>query len=180
MHTPFWQIIADTPWWVFALGIYFCYVGFAASKPRIVPLQSTWILPSIIFVFSLISLALTLQVTFSHVGFWLLGTVSGSVFGWMQFHLRGIKAIRNESKLFIPGTWSIFPLLFVGLCFGYYFDIQPIEPSQLLQPPLVKWLFFTYGVFAGLFGCRFWCGYRCTQRGPYLTEQPLIKQQRKP
>jgi hypothetical protein len=171
MHTSLWQVIADTPWWVFVVGVYFCYAAFAASKPRITPFQSTWIIPSIIFVFSLLSLGLTRQITIVHIGFWLSGLLSGGVFGWVQFHLHGIKAIPNENKLFIPGTWRVFPLLAAGLLVGHYLDIRPIEPHMLFEPPLVRWLFFSYGAFAGLFGSRSWCGYRCIKRGPYVTLQ---------
>lgn len=170
MHTPFWQSVADTTWWTFAVGIYLIYVAYDATKPRTITLQSMWMIPLVVFTISLISLAFTMQFNINNIGLWLAGMLGGLVISWLQFQLRGIKAIPHEHKLYVPGTWSAFAILIAMLLTPHFFNFNiTLTPQTILQPSFAKWLFLSYGLFVGLFAGKIGCAYRCVRNGPYHT-----------
>lgn len=172
MHDSIWQAIANIPWWIYGTFIYLLRLGFLATKPRIISIKSILILPGFLIFISLLSIYLNKQFNFLHFLTWLSTFLLGTGCGWLQFRFFNIKAIKNEAKLYVPGTWSLLIVIVVSFSSRLYFlnASNKIDFALFLQPPLVIWLFALYGLLTGLFFGRITYALRCLKVGPYLTE----------
>src|SRR5689334_10534566 len=104
----FWQMIANTPWWVFVLFFYLLSIGFGATKPSNVPLNKLFIFPIVIIVLSIVSLYHTLPIiTATEYGLWAITFLAGIAFGYLQYKLQGVKAIPGSKEVYIPGSWNL-------------------------------------------------------------------------
>lgn len=172
MSNTFWQTLASTPWWVYALFIYFMQISWIATKPRIIPIRSLLILPSIFITLSIISLAYLLQMDASTLFLWSSAMTIGIPLGWMQFYLQKIKAIKNEAKLYIPGTWSLFFIFALLFFVKYYYRYEfAIDPLTIATSPYAPYIVLFYGVCTGLFIGKLIYSINCYQSGPYFSER---------
>ncbi len=164
-----WEIIANIPWWVYALFFYIFYISVRAIKPRIVTVKNLIILPSIFIIFSIAGFYASGYFTFIH---FLLAVGAGCVgylLGWWYFRWMKVKAIQYQSKLQLPGTWSVLVMVLVFFLLSYFLgDILTPTAQSIKQPHYIKWLFIIYGVLIGFFIGRLAYALRCLKRGPYL------------
>lgn len=170
MTNSVWEIAANTPWWVYLLFIYLVRMGFLARKPRTVPVRMLFILPSILIVFSIFSLYHIVQLNAANLLIWLGAIFLGIGIGWLQYYSLRIKAVRNEEKLYVPGTWGLLIIVLVIFAIKFYFGYElTIDPSLFLQAKYSFWLLSVYGFFTGLFLGRLIYALRCIKSGPYLN-----------
>ncbi|MDF1654858.1 MAG: hypothetical protein P1U34_07055 [Coxiellaceae bacterium] len=122
--------IVGTPWWVYLLFIYLVYIGFKASKDRIVSIYKMLLLP-IIFGWLAID---TIMQDFT-VDTWavLAFIVSLAIFTLLGYlHVIKMKcSIDLEHKLVkSPGTWSVLIIVLIIFVSKYYFGYQlAVDPS---------------------------------------------------
>lgn len=169
MNPSFWEAIANTPWWVYALLIYLIRLGLLATKPRIVTLNKLSLLPTIFVFFSLFTMYSTAQLNFTNFSFWVLALLLGGLFGWLHFVALKIRAIENQSKIHLPGTWSFLFFILVIFSAQYYLHYESnIDPTFFTRPHILNWLFVGYGFLSGLFLGRILYALRCIKSGPFL------------
>ena len=169
MNDSIWQAIANIPWWIYATFIYLIRLGLLASKPRVVPIQNLFILPSFFVLLSLVCIYTSKELSFFTLSIWLSTLLLGALLGWFQFRMFKIKAIKEEAKLYLPGTWSLLILILISIALKFYFinSANTFDAHVLTQPKFAGWLFSLYGFFTGLFLGRFFYSWRCLKVGPF-------------
>lgn len=168
MTYTIWQVIANTPWWVFLVFILIVRVGLLATKARTIPVKNLFIIPAIFFVMTLVNMYFFVSFTLLNLSIWLSTLLLGLFAGWLQFRSLNIKALKNEAKLVVPGTWSLLVILLTIFVIKYYAGYQfVIDPEVLKQPKYVYGLLTLYGLFTGLFIGRLLYSLRCLKYGPY-------------
>lgn len=178
MNQSIWEIAANTPWWVYPFFFYLMHVGYRASKPRIVPIRQIFILPFIFVPLSLSVFFIHSLATFQNIAIWFGACLVGTIAGWLQFNALKIKAIKNEAKLYVPGTWSLMVIILIIFAVKYYFGFEfSTNPDALLQSQYISAFLFLYGFFAGLFIGRLAYSMRCIKIGPYALDSGLVETQ---
>lgn len=176
MSHSIWQVIANTPWWVFFLFVYLIRVSYVATKPRIIPLKSMLILPSIFVTLSIFGLANIIKLDSYNILLWLAALLVGSSLGWLQFYALKIKAIKEGNKIYIPGTWSVFFIVLTIFSIKYYFNVElALDPASIAASKYGPIFILMYGLFTGLFFGRLAYSIRCVKSGPYLSEPLTLK-----
>lgn len=171
MNNPtIWETIADIPWWLYPTVTYLIIVGFTATKPRVVSVKHTFILPGLFLVLSVASLLYTVHASLTNIAFWLLAIVAGSGVGWLYCLSLKIKAVKDKPLLYLPGTWSVlFIFLTIFAVRSYYGFTLAFDPLILTQPKHAFALVTIYGLFTGLFIGRSVYSLRCLKVGPFIT-----------
>ncbi|EKD71347.1 MAG: hypothetical protein ACD_46C00204G0001 [uncultured bacterium] len=172
MSYDFWQSIASTSWWYFLIFSYVIFMGVLSTKTRVVEIKNNiFILPTLFFISTISTLIIAKQFTLKNAGIWAVGILIGYAISWLQLRFSKIRAIRNENKLKVPGSWNILMTLGIVLVVKYYtgynftFDIYAYDPTHLFF-----WLAGLYGLFSGLFlGKMIYC-HRCIKFGPFVAE----------
>lgn len=171
MPNSFWEMVANTPWWVYLIFTYLIYISFLATKPRVISFRQLLILPSIFITLSIISLSTILQIDAYNIFLWSSALFLGIPLGWLQFFLQKIKAIKNESKLYIPGTWSLFFFCLFIFAAKYYYSFElAIDPKSIASSPYAPYILLLYGLFTGLFIGKLFYSLQCYKSGPYLVD----------
>lgn len=171
MPTTIWEIIAGTPWWVFGLFIYLSYAGFLATKPQIVPLKTLFIIPVIFVFMSIISMFTVLHITLNNLGLWCAAGLTGCALGWLQFRAMKVKAIRNEAKLYMPGSWLLLVIVLILFACRYYINYEvALDPAFLSQSKYTSYIYIIFGLFTGLFAGRLLFARRVLKAGPYFNK----------
>jgi len=170
MTNSIWNILAETPWWVYVLFIYLIRLGIKATKPQTVPLKNLLLLPLAFFTLSCLSIYFSLKITALHIALWSLALLVGSFLGFLQGRLLKIKAIKHESQLHFPGSWSLLIMLLIIFASKYYLGHETaIDPAILTQPSSAAAMFALYGLMTGLFFGRVGYAIKCIKVGPYLS-----------
>ena len=175
MNHAHWETIANTPWWLYVFFIYLSWMAYLATKPRLVPVKSIFIFPVFFITLSIISLYLSARWNLLYISIWAAALVTGTLLGWLQFRLLKIKAVKNKSLLYMPGTWSLLVIIFTLFIAKFYFGFDgAIHPNQLSNPHFIRWIFLLYGIFTGLFIGRITYAVRCLKKGPFVPENISI------
>ncbi|MDF1795000.1 MAG: hypothetical protein P1U63_00545 [Coxiellaceae bacterium] len=116
--------IVGTPWWVYLLFVYLIYIGFKASKGRIVSIYKMLLLP-VIFGWLAID---TIMQDFT-IDAWAMTSfiVSLIVFTWLGYlHVIKMKCEvdRDHRLVKASGTWSVLFLVLIIFFSKYYFGYQ--------------------------------------------------------
>ncbi|MGR3888798.1 DUF6622 family protein [Pseudomonas sp. 1152_12] len=144
------DILQGTPLWVYAVYLWICYYGIKACLVGRENRRSLMILPVVLVVWSLMSLAPSILSS----GAWVCGALVGSLLGMLLFNADGARLDANGETLVLPGTWK--PLLISQLFFvvKYYFGYQQaVHPLFLSTPQMLVAVGgvsgFTVGLFCG-------------------------------
>ena len=164
----FWQRVAETPWWVFLVFIYFINLGWQATKPRIVSTHQLFFLLIVLVFLSSSIFVEASQSNFYHALIWFAAIVPGLFLGWMHFSIRQVKAIKNENKLLFPGTFSLLLIVLTVFAAQYYYNLQFLmDPNYYRSHALALMTF--YGFFTGIFLGRLIYAINCLQKGPFVN-----------
>lgn len=167
MTISIWEKIAETPWWIYVLYISLIYIGFLGTKARIIPIKQLFILPGMFLILSFCSMYL-MHLTLFALMCWIATIVLGMGLGWLQFRIFKIKAVKDEAKLYVPGTWSLLVIILIIFATKYYYGYElETNPQQLLSPKFAAILALIYGFFTGLSIGRASYAMRCLKVGPY-------------
>lgn len=164
-----WGAFAETPWWIYLIFTYFLFVSWQTTKPQRVNSRTAISLPISLIIILYLIMPLVISVNLHNFLFLLLFILPGMIFGLIQFHFRGIKAIKNTRELYIPGSWSVFIFLMMLVIIRFYYynyavDFSLTSLNENNHPAIIMMLI---GFVTGLFIARTWCLYRCVKFGPY-------------
>lgn len=168
MTNSIWEIIANTPWWVFLLFGYLLWVGFLATKPHQVHIKTLFLFPAFLFIFSLISL-ISFHFSVTTILIWLGAMLLGASLGWLHYQSLRVRAVQNAQKIYVPGTWVLLFIIIAGFSAKFYFGYEiAINPEFSFQPTYYIAMILLYGLLTGLFFGRFLYARHCLKFGPYL------------
>jgi hypothetical protein len=169
MSYSVWGAFAETSWWIYLVFIWLGIIAFQASKPHVISFKAAIIYPSlmIVLLFSLMPFALKLDPY--KIFLMLAAILPGLLLGWLQFHFRKIKAVKQTAQFYIPGSWGTFILLIalVALKFYYYNYAIHFDLSLLHEEQPAAFIALLCGLSVGLQTARSLCLYRCLKTGPY-------------
>lgn len=149
------ELISHTPTWVFAIFFTLLVLGFIQSKERIVKVNSIFILPISMVVFSLFGVLSVFGITVSAMGFWVTGLIVALILGIKLAYPKLVSFSEQNKRLTIPGSWA--PLIFMMAIFftkytvGYAVARELAVVNEFMFMATINIL---YGVFSGVFLSR--------------------------
>lgn len=172
MNNSIWEVIAETPWWFYLLFIYLLNIARLLSRTRIMPIKNLIIFPAIFFALSLIGIFFMIKLNVQNILIYFEMLLLGSFLGWLHFRLQKIKALKNEAKLVIPGSWTLAVIVIILFATRFYFryELLQINPDILRQPEYASYFMLFYGLITGLFLGRLAFAIHCYKRGPYFSD----------
>ena len=174
MTNSIWEIVADTPWWVYVLFAFLVRVGLQATKARVISARKLLTIPLIFISLSFFNMYSNTELTIDHVAIWMSALCAGGLLGWLQYKALKIQAVKNTTSLYMPGTWSLLVIILTMFTIRYYIGYQNAVSPQLFAEPKT-WIIFLYGIFTGLFAGRSFYALRCIKTGPYVSDELLAK-----
>ena len=161
--------IAETPWWTYLIFIYFIRISLYTTRPRIVPIQNLIIFPLVLLSFMLIGFySIKEWIHLRIILMSLFALIVGVGLGWLQFFLLKIKAVRNEAKLYLPGTWTLFCVVLIMFVFRCYYSYYLfLDPQLFFTQGFAIYYTLFFALAVGLFIGRLACALRRIQIGPY-------------
>lgn len=153
-----YQILLNTPWWVYVLLVYLLCVGYKASKPGTVSIKKLLILPVLFSVMSIHSLVTVIGVNGFSVSVYGVALLVGIGLGWWQITNRGIIVDKTHLLVKSSGTWSTLIIIFIIFFTKYYFGYElALDPAKAHQSGFEFSLLAVSGVCTGLFVGRVLC-----------------------
>lgn len=172
MANSVWEMAANTPWWIYVLFIVLVRFGFIATKPRLVPIKALIFLPSILIIFSLLSVYPIVGVNGTNLLIWAGTILAGIAVGWFQYFCWRIKAVKEKQTLYLPGTWGLLITILIIFTLKCYFDFEiSLDSASFLNAKYQYWLIMTYGFFTGLFIGRLIYALNCVKYGPFIDSK---------
>lgn len=170
MTKSVWDIIAETPWWFYPFVFGFFYIGFAATKPKVVHLRQIFPLPILYLALSFVCIYVGIHSTISNWCYWLGSCVLGTALGWLQMMARRVKAIKNSDQLYLPGSWVLFFIVIALVVLKYYLNYQfSYLTLDILSDPKNAEIFMAlFGFCAGLYLGQIAYAVRTIKVGPYI------------
>jgi len=167
MTITIWDIIADTPWWVYVLIIFFIRIAYLATKPQLVSIKKMFALPLSMLVISTILLATQFPIHWLDVSIFVLALLLGSLLGWLHFRIKKVKAIMNQAILYVPGSWNIFILLIAIIVIRFNWN-NSLSKETFMQPNGILVISLLLGSSMGLMLGRLYYSLKCLKSGPFL------------
>lgn len=122
------SIISGTPWWVFSIFAYLLYVGFAATRARIVWIPRLFIIPIILMSLKIKDLFLAENhMLLSYA----LCSLLGYYLGCKRVSHEHFKVIKADMSVKLQGSWSTFILLMSFFFIKYFFGFVSSEAPEL-------------------------------------------------
>jgi hypothetical protein len=121
----FFQIVANTPLWVWPLMVFVLWLGLQGLRPRVIPWWRLAILPGVGVATSLAGTAQSAHPAWAATG-WALALLAFLPLGWAFGQGRPVRLHPEDAKLEIAGGWfalvfgvSIFAVRYaMGVLFG--------------------------------------------------------------
>jgi hypothetical protein len=155
--TLLWEILYQTPWWVFVLFFYLLKVGFDASRTQVFPFNRLFILPTIFLIMSvntLSSLSFTPLALFAYLFSLLLGLMGG----WMIVSNQDIKFDKQRALIQLPGTRVNLAIILIVFSVKYYLSYSTEANPEIIKTlPFQISLLTTSGLCTGFFIGRLGC-----------------------
>lgn len=166
-----WEIVAETPWWFYLFFFYLIFVGVAATKARYIDAKNFYFPPYIFLTLSILVFFYTGQFNLSGFMIWTSACTAGILFGWLHFRFKRIKALPEQTQIYLPGTY------FVILCLATILILNVALPDYVslknlflfIQGKYTYSLIALYGAFTGLLVGRLVYVRQCLKRGPYVV-----------
>ena len=147
-----WQILINTPWWVYLLFAYLVLIGIKCSKTNITPMGKLFAIPVIFTVLSIDTLVSQVGVSTYSVSVWAIAILVGCGLGWYQIYRLAIEADKKNKLIKVPGTWSTLIIIMIIFFSKYYFGYETAaHPEVLHHKGFVFVMLGLSGVFTGLF-----------------------------
>lgn len=172
MTTTIWDIIADIPWWVSVIIVFFIRIAYLATKPQLVSIKKMFTLPISMLVISTILLATQFPIYWLDVAIFFMALILGSGLGWLHFRIKKVKAVMNQATLYIPGSWNIFIIIIAMFVIRVNWNTS-LSKETLMQPNMILLASFLLGLSMGLVLGRLYYALRCIKLGPF-TETTVI------
>lgn len=147
-----WEALANTPWWVYALLVFFVSRGIKARRPAIVSPAKLALVPAIMLVWGGWSLVTLFPVNPLTLGSWVISMVLGAVFGLWLFQNVHVRVDRERGLLWRPGDPTFLPLVLAIFAAKYVFGyLAGVEPAVVRQPAYYLTDIVVSGVITGVF-----------------------------
>ncbi|MBI3196472.1 MAG: alpha/beta hydrolase [Rhodospirillales bacterium] len=145
----FFQIVTNTPLWVWPLMALVVWLGFLGLKPRIIPVWRLAILPAVGLITSLTGIAQASQPGLAATG-WAIAFLAGLPLGRALGHRRAVRRL-EDGRLEMAGGWfmlvfglSIFAARYaLGILFG-------VAPALKAEPLWIALPGGVGGIVAGI------------------------------
>jgi hypothetical protein len=174
MTHSIWESIANTPWWAYLILVYVFHIGWSATKPHITYINRLITLPALTLTFSIVLFLTLKKSSMINISYWIAAAMVGLLLGWLHFRWLNIKSIKEEAKLFVPGSWSIMIIIILAFITQFYISYQAhLYPKSTMLN--VSRLFIMYGLIVGLFLGRLIYSLRCIKKGPFLIPNPQLQ-----
>jgi hypothetical protein len=146
----FFQIVANTPLWVWPLMAFILWLGLQGLQPRVIPVWRLAILPTVGFATSLGGIVQSVDPAAAATG-WGLALLAFLPLGWAFGQNRPVRLRPEDGKLEIAGGWfalvfgvSIFAVRYaMGVLFG-------VLPALRAEPMWIHASGAVGGVVAGI------------------------------
>ena len=147
-----WNIISQTPWWVYLLFFYLFSIGIRASKTNIVHLYKLFFIPLVFVFFSIHTLVSTVTIDIFTLTTWFCAILIGSVLGWFQLSKYKLIIDKKNKLIQMPGTWTTLIFILIVLTMKYYFSYElAVDPTLAEHTEFEIAMLSTLSVFTGLF-----------------------------
>ena len=174
MSYEFWQIIANTPWWIAFMFAWLTYASYLATKPKTIPLRSFYILFAIIIGASLLGMTVLITVTAHNIMYYVALMPVGVSLGWLQCSRMKILAIPEKKQFQIQGTWTLSFILLAAFFARYYYLHSDYFDPAILKTPFYSLIMMSfYGLFTGLIIGRLIYMRRILRVGPFVEGNEL-------
>lgn len=147
------QILMHTPAYVWAILAFLVYRGVAASKDRVVSYRSVFIIPGVMLVLGLNSVANGFGLGTPAGLAWLTAAVAGAALAWTWTGSHGTDAVDHAAGTVTQrGSWTPLALMMAVFCCKYV-----VGAALAVQPGLSGDLrfavpaCFAFGLFNGIF-----------------------------
>lgn len=153
-----WQLVSDTPWYVYVILILLINLGIRASKTQVIPLRKLFIIPVVFTALSLHTLMTSVAFSYTNLACWFITILISAVLGWYQVARFPIKVDRENKLIKVPGTWSTLIIILLIFASKYYIGYQlAVHPYLLGQPSFEMIILavagFCNGWFIGKLAC---------------------------
>lgn len=122
------KALKGTPWWVYAMFVFFVYRAIQALKPQVLSIKKIFILPLVFFIWAVYSLIKNYH-DFGDLAIWLFCLIVGGLIGWNLAQGIRIKADKKKLLMRVPGNSLILVLILfifaVKYFIGYYCATHP-------------------------------------------------------
>lgn len=158
------ELISHTPTWVFVVFFTLLVLGMIQSKERIVKVNTVFILPISMIVFSLFGVLSVYGVTLLAISFWITGLILALFCGIKLAYPKLVSFSGQNNRLTIPGSWA--PLIFMMAIFftkyivGYAVARELAVVNEFMFMATINIL---YGVFSGIFLSRSFVMFRASK-----------------
>lgn len=145
------ELISHTPTWVFAIFFTLLILGIIQSKERIVKVNSIFILPISMVIFSLFGVLSVFGITVSAIIFWVTGLIVALILGIKLAYPKLVRFSAQNKRLTIPGSWA--PLIFMMAIFFTKYTVGYAVARELAivtEFMFMATLSILYGAFSGI------------------------------
>ena len=131
----FFQIVANTPLWVWPLMVFVLWLGLQGLRPRVIPVWRLAILPAVSLATSLGGIAQSANPVWAATG-WALALLAFLPLGWVFGQNRAVRLLPEDARVEIAGGW--FALVFgisifaVRYAMGVLFGVLPALRGEAL------------------------------------------------
>jgi hypothetical protein len=172
MSYSIWGSIAEVSWWVYPVLIFSLMIAFRSTKSHYIDMKRFIFLPYFPIVMLILLMPFSITLTANKMMLFSAAIFPSMLAGWLQFRLRKIKALKNQSQFFVPGSWAIFFIILIAIAariyfYGFNFAIT-IDPYVLQKEQYTNIVVTLCSICAGLTIGRSIYLYRCMKFGPYL------------
>ena len=169
MSYSVWGALAETPWWIYLSLVWFFFIAYYATKPKVVAFKNIAIYPFIPLVAVLTVIPFLFDISQTKAGILLLSIFPGLVFGYLQFRFSGTRSIKNTSTFYLPGSWAIFVVLITLISIKLYYSHHAIniDFSTLKHEYTTTAMVLICGFCLGIQIARLMGFYRCMKVGPF-------------
>jgi hypothetical protein len=148
------EALSHTPTWVYILFVYLLWVGFKASKTRIISLKKLFIIPAIFTYMSINTLVTAFNIQIFEVSVWSSSILIGISIGWIDVYRKytQIKVDKQKHLIEVPGTWVTLSLILIIFTSKYYFSYElAVDPTLSNQTWFEVSMLTVSGICTGLF-----------------------------
>ena len=138
-----YQIVVNTPLWVWPLMLFVLWLGWRGLRPRVMPPARLAILPLVGLATSLAGIAQSLQPGLALAG-WAMTLLAALPLGWAIGSRRAVRLRPEDGRLEVAGGW--FALGFGASIFGVRYTLgvlSGVMPGLRAEP---LWIVLSGGV----------------------------------
>jgi hypothetical protein len=150
------QILAHTPWWVFALFAYLVWRGIRALSPADVSPYQLALIPALLTGWGLYDLTRRYGLDAAALAPWLVALAVGAVLGAAILRRAPLKGDRARGIVHRPADFTVLPLILLAFGIKYTFAVMAAISPELLQETGFRLADVAIsGFFAGIFTGKF-------------------------